>query len=126
MMSKNLVLILLFGSLTFSCSKNSTEEEKENLPTPTIIDTGIADTTVTYTNYTKKIIDDNCISCHSASGLNVSPHLITYSEVKTITDAGRLKARVIDELPTKMPPSGSLPQSTKDTLQLWINQGATE
>jgi cytochrome c5 len=125
-MSKIKLLILLLTSLFFSCSYNTIEEEKENLPTPKIIDNGGIEATVTYTNYTKKIIDDNCISCHSPIGLNVAPQLTTYTQVRTIANNGRLKARAIDELPTRMPPIGSLPQTVKDTLQLWINQGTAE
>ena len=125
-MSNGKLYILTLSSLFFSCSYNTIENEKENLPIPTIINTGSNEPTITYTNYTKNIIDINCISCHSPLGLNVPPYLTTYTEVKSMTDAGRLKARVIDEIPSRMPPSGSLSQTVKDTLQLWINQGAAE
>ena len=125
-MNKSNLFILLLTNLFFSCSYNTIEEEKENLPTPIIIDNGGLEATITYTNYTKKIIDKNCISCHSSFGLNIAPHLTTYTQVKDMTNAGRLKARVIDEIPTRMPTTASLPQTIKDTLQLWINQGAAE
>jgi cytochrome c5 len=125
-MKINLVSIFIFCLACFSCSDNSIEDEKENLPAPISNGNGGTTKTITYTNYTKKIIDDNCISCHSPTGLNVTPHLTTYAQVKAITDTGRLKARVIDEIPTRMPTTGSLPQTVKDTLQLWIDQGVAE
>ena len=125
-MKINLVATFTICFACFSCSYNTLEDEKENLPSPNGNGSGGITATVTYSNYTKKIIDDNCISCHSSFGLNVTPHLTTYNQVKAIANNGRLKARVIDELPTRMPPIGSLPQTVKDTLQLWINQGAAE
>jgi hypothetical protein len=125
-MKINLVSIFIICLSCYSCSDNSIEDEKENLPTPNSNGNGGVITTITYTNYTKKIIDENCISCHSSTGLSVTPYLTTYVQVKTIANNGRLKARVIDEIPSRMPPTGSLPQTVKDTLQLWINQGATE
>ncbi|MCB9359807.1 MAG: hypothetical protein H6587_10680 [Flavobacteriales bacterium] len=122
----SLVCFLIVCLSCYSCSDKTKEDEKENLPTPTGNGNTGTNTTITYSNFTKKIIDNNCISCHSSAGLNVNPHLETYTQVKTIANNGRLKARVIDEIPTRMPPTGSLPQTVKDTLQLWINQGAVE
>jgi len=102
---------LLFLSLV-SCAYN------EDLPEPIKKVEGVE---ITYTSHIKKIIDDNCISCHSSTG-GQTPFLTTYSEVKSQADGGRIKARVIDG-PSFMPPAGKLPQSEIDTLQLWLDQG---
>lgn len=99
----------------FSCSYN-----KEELPVPVVTNTA---PTVTYSNFAKSIIDNNCIGCHpSSAGLD----LTSYQNVKAIVDNGSFKTRVIDGNPTFMPPSGAMSQNILDSLQLWINQGAHE
>ncbi len=118
-----IVLILLMFS---SCVYN----EQEPLPTPKHPPSSSNDTivisSVTYTNYVKKVIDDNCVSCHSAAGIGISPFLTNYNEVKQQGLNGRIKARAIDENPTRMPIAASLSQPIKDTLQMWLSGGLPE
>jgi mono/diheme cytochrome c family protein len=104
--------------MLFSCVYN-----KKELPKPLLNDNGI---TITYTKHTKAIFDNNCFSCHSPSGTESWLDLSTYQDVKAQADIGLIKTRVIDESPSVMPPAGSLPQDLKDTLQMWLNQGALE
>lgn len=117
---------VLFIGLTLSaCVYN----KQEKLPVPKtqnpVNDTTVL-TTITYTNFVKKVMDDNCVVCHAATGLGVNPFFTTYNEVKAQGLNGRIKARVIDEIPTRMPIGASLPKSTKDSIQIWINNGFPE
>jgi len=116
-MNIKLTLLLLPLIIVFSCSYN------DILPEP-IEDKTLQESEIdiTYTNHTKKIIDNHCVSCHSSFGQ--SPPLTNFSEVSS--QKSRIQARAIDNNPTPMPPGNPLPQNLKDTLQLWINQGALQ
>lgn len=103
-----------------SCAKDKYEvpgktpppaDTTSNNPTINICDTA----TVKYTNYIANVINTNCGSCHS--------NYTNYTGVKAIADDGKLKARVVDGNPSPMPPSGLLPQSTRDSILWWINGG---
>ncbi len=127
---KSIVLTLLVTCcVTFlvSCSYNKNElpepiEETTPVPTPTT-----NQNTITYTSHVKVMMDDNCVVCHSASGTNQQPFLTTYTQVKTQADAGRILARAINGSGNgPMPPSGLMSQTTLDTLQMWLDQGALE
>ena len=107
--------------LLVSCSYN-----KGELPIPgddeTI--TPYVGPLITYTSHVKSYIDNNCTSCHGASG-GVS--LGTYAEVKSQADAGKILARAINGSGSgPMPPSGLMPQTTLDTLQFWLDQGSPQ
>ncbi|MDG1475620.1 MAG: hypothetical protein P8Q14_00600, partial [Vicingaceae bacterium] len=119
----------IFGLLAFavSCSYNKTE-----LPEPIVDPVGTPSPTpspnpsnsITYTTHVKAYIDNNCVGCHGSSG---GVTLQTYSQVKAQADAGRILARAINGSGSgPMPPSGLMPQTTLDTLQLWLDQGALE
>jgi mono/diheme cytochrome c family protein len=108
-------------SLLASCSYNKTE-----LPTPeeeAVEATNPNGTVVTYTSHVKTIMDNNCIGCHGGSG---GVNLDTYSVVKAQADAGRILARAINGSGGTMPPGGLMPQTTLDTLQFWLDQGALQ
>lgn len=79
---------------------------------------------VTYTSHVKNIIDNNCVSCHSSGGTGQPPFLTNYNEV--FTKRVRIDDRAIKNIPSAMPPGNPLTQDLKDTLQLWINQGALQ
>lgn len=116
---KVFVPLALFVScfMVFSCTYN-----KEEQPEPFVDDKQQAPS-ITYTNYTKQVIDDNCVNCHSSSG-GQTPFLSTYSQVNT--QKSRIVARAINNIPSTMPTSGPLPQTVKDTLQMWVDQGALQ
>lgn len=118
------LLPLLSCSILLMFISACTYDKTELTPIPSNEFTGTP--TVTYTNYVANVINTNCTGCHSPSGTNQMPYLTTYSEVKTAADNGRIKARAIDGIPTFMPPSGALPQSVRDSLQLWLDQGAAQ
>lgn len=124
-MREKLIRVVAILLMFSSCVYNS----QEPLPLPksgsSTQDT-VVTTSITYTNFVKKLMDDNCAACHSASGIGISPFLTNYNEVKQQGLNGRIKARVIDENPTRMPIAASLSQPVKDTLQMWLNGGMPE
>jgi cytochrome c5 len=109
-------LILLVFSF-FACTYN-----KKELPAPEDVVVDPNAPSITYTNFTKNVMDNNCVSCHFSGGQ--TPFLTSYSEVQSV--ASRIKVRAIDGSPTAMPPSGLMPQTTLDTLQMWLDQGALQ
>ena len=116
---KNILLVSIISLFIVSCAYN-----KDELPKPNETGAGGTSTggvpTITYTSHAKAIIDAQCVLCHSGSGQ--FPPLNTYSAA--FAKKLRIEARTIVQ--GTMPPSGSLPQTTKDTLQMWINQGALQ
>lgn len=80
--------------------------------------------TITYAQDIAPIISKNC----SISGCHVLPNppsgvlLDTYDLLKAKGEAGRIKARVIDETPTRMPPAGITPDEKK-LIECWLNNG---
>ena len=126
-MKKIILTFSIIGVLAFvvSCSYNKKElpapiEEIEDDPEPT------PSNDITYTSHVK-VIMQNCTGCHSSAGGSVSGiNLETYAQVKAQADAGRILARAINGSPSFMPPSGSLNQTTLDTLQMWLDQGSLE
>lgn len=126
-MKKAIIVFSVLGLVAFvvSCTYN-----KEGLPEPVVDTTPDPTPTptpsndITYTSHVKAYMDNNCVGCHGSSG-GVS--LATYSQVKAQADAGRILARAINGSGSgPMPPSGLMPQTTLDTLQMWLDQGALE
>lgn len=117
---KNIILITVVTFVLVSCVYN-----KDALPKPDGEgDSGGGSTapTITYTSHAEAIIGSHCTSCHSAAGSGTSPFLNTYSAA--FAKRVRIEARAI--IQGTMPVSGPLPQTTKDTLQMWIDQGALQ
>ncbi len=82
--------------------------------------------TITYAKHIKKIIDDNCVSCHEPANTQGSTMLTTYELVKQRAEEGRIKVRAIDDNgPTRMPqpPNPALTQQQKDLITCWLNNG---
>src|SRR4051812_23294514 len=73
--------------------------------------------TVTYTKHIKPIIDANCISCHGDVNPTGGFSLNSYAQAKLYGDNGKIKATVLDPVPTPelMPQGGPrLPQAQLD------------
>jgi len=112
---KQTTIILISCFFVVACTYN-----KDELPKP---DDTLADgPTRTYTSHAKAILDAKCVICHSAGGTNQSPFLDTYSAA--FAKKARIEARAI--IQGTMPQAGPLPQTEKDTLQMWIDQGALQ
>lgn len=119
---KNSFLLFVLGfCIISSCSYN-----KYELPIPTeTIDPTIV---VSYTDFTKRMIDNNhCLECHSGPSPAAGRDYSTYNGIKSVADNGLLKLRAIDGGAPTMPLGyPELSQPIKDTLQMWIDQGAIE
>jgi hypothetical protein len=108
------LFLILF---TVSCTKTVGLEPKAAVVTQC--------DTISYAQDIAPIISNNC----STSGCHVPPNptgpgvlLNTYELLKAKGEAGRIKARVIDETPTRMPPAGITPNEKK-LIECWLNNG---
>ncbi len=119
------ILILTTVLMLSACASN-----KEELPEPTTpVAPVITGPAITYTNHTKRLFDSYCTSCHAAGQTQSFWPLSTYSQVSVYSNTGgKIQTRVLDA--GNMPPSGSaagfLTAAEKDTLQMWLNQGAPQ
>ena len=114
------VLILAIVAI-YSC-----ERKKGLLPVAATVPPppGFCDT-ITYAKQMKNLIDANCAnSCHSGPFPSGGVDLASYANAKTKALDGRMKARAIDGIGGAMPQVGLLPQSQRDLIQCWINNGA--
>lgn len=119
--------IIITSLLTFvihSCAYNT-----EDLPAPeNVADNHIL--SITYTSHAKAIIDAKCANCHSSTpnplDFSQGPYLTSYAEVKA--EDSRVQARALDlmTMPAYGSSMGGLTQAEKDTLQMWIDQGALQ
>ena len=123
------ILVVLFLLSVISCAYN-----KEELPQPTTTSNtpstpNYSGPTITYTQHTKRLFDTYCTACHAPGATQSFWPLTTYTEVSMYTNVGgKIQVRVLDQ--GNMPPSGSatgfLTAAEKDTLQMWLDQGAPE
>lgn len=77
---------------------------------------------ITFTKHIMPIFTNSCVTCHFAGAQ--SPELSDYSMIKAQVDGGRIKARVIDQLPSSMPQGGPLPQEELNLIKCWLDAGA--
>lgn len=119
MKTKNLIYILSFAVLIFSCSSSSSDDVSDPDPDPD------PTTKVTYKDDIKSIIDGNCIGCHAATPTNGAPSsYVTYTQVKNGID--NIINRVNRTGAGKMPPNGTLSASVKALIQQWKDDGLLE
>ena len=115
-----IILACLVLSSAYACSYNKTE-----LPLPGDAVVVPNAPVITYTSHAQDIMT-NCTGCHFSGVGGQSPALGTYIDVKNQADAGRILARAINGSGGPMPQAGLMPQSTRDTLQMWLDQGALQ
>jgi hypothetical protein len=115
-----IIFTLYLGAFVYSCDSKTYDEVR---PATTPIVAGFKPS---YERDFKPVLTANCISCHSATGRNVSPYLDTYALAKTRTQ-NNLICRIEGSCGTLMPKGGSkLPQETIDMIKLWKAQGYLE
>lgn len=80
--------------------------------------------TIGYAEDIAPIISKNCSinGCHVLPNPAGSVLLDTYELLKAKGEAGRIKARVLDQIPTPMPPAG-LTADEKKQIECWLNNG---
>ena len=114
------LLLMTYASLQYGCTNDSTSD---------LIDTSTFDN-ITYTNTTKSIFDNNCISCHAAVPVNGAPmSLTTYEFVKSAVLNRGLMDRISRPQGSQgMMPNGGirLPQAKIDQIFQWAQNGLPE
>jgi uncharacterized membrane protein len=84
---------------------------------------------ISFTNQVWPIINNNCTGCHNSSTHSGGVDLSSYNQINTYATQTRnaipILSGVINSISgfKKMPPSGTLTQCNKRTIDLWIEQG---
>lgn len=110
-----LPIIVIFLS---SCSTSEVPIEKE------VVDPNPQER-VAYNTNVKKIMDSNCVSCHSGGSPSGGLLLTTYNNVKKAGESGKLITRM-NSTSNPMPPNGILPSSTRSIIDKWKADGFLE
>lgn len=123
---KKLNNLIMLGLLIFAvgCSGGDNNEgvmnppdEDNNDPVPG---------SVTYQDDIRIIVQNNCTSCHSNPPTQQAPmSLTTYDEVRNAVNNRRLLNR-INSSTAPMPPTGLLPQATRQLFEDWVDLGFPE
>lgn len=113
-----IVLILVF---TTACSSDS-EDDLIPIMEPDPVTPDLT----TYAAHIRPIMNSSCVQCHSNPPTNGAPNaLTTYALVRASAENGNLIQRM-NNGSAPMPPSGLLPQSTRDQIQKWKDDGFPE
>lgn len=80
--------------------------------------------TITFAKHIMPIFTNSCVTCHYPG--NQSPDMSDYNLIKTQVDGGRIKARVIDQVPSRMPDVSMPPLSDEqlNMIKCWLDAGA--
>ena len=79
---------------------------------------------VTYNNYVKSMIARYCINCHQGGNSSGPGNFTTYNGVRLYADFFAL--RVIQDRADMPQGNAPLPKSTRDSLNIWINNCSPE
>jgi hypothetical protein len=122
---KEQLFLQVFFLFCVSCTYNIDELPTPNNSIPIVPVDSCNNATITYTNYIKGILDSKCnsIYCH---GGGAPGNFTAFTGTKASVNNGSFKKRVIDGVPSFMPPGSPLPQQQLDSILIWINQGACE
>ena len=108
---KFIILILITGYVAFSCESSTYDDISGEVSNPT------------YTANVKNIINNNCLSCHSAAA-GQNPTMETYSQVRDAAENGSTICRIDDQsCGSVMPQSGRMPQTNINTIKKWAAKG---
>ncbi len=121
---KKLKSILFIGVLTLAlgCSKSDNSEGTADDPNNQNPDP----TALSYQNDIRPIIQGNCVSCHGNPPTNNAPMSLTsLSQVRSAIESRGLLSR-INSTTNPMPPDGLMPQSARELIAEWANQGFPE
>lgn len=108
---KIIILILITCYIGFSCESSTYDDISGEIVNPT------------YTANVKNIIDNNCLSCHSAAA-GQYPTMETYTQVRDAAEIGSMICRIDDQsCGSVMPQSGRMPQTNINTIKKWAANG---
>lgn len=116
---KKYIFIPLAALALYSCDSHTYEQ---------IEDAPVVVGNVTYNANVKAIIDNNCISCHSAGGAASFRDLTTYALVVDAVQNTNLLERIQlqNGEPSQMPATGRMPQGNIDLILQWNADGLLE
>ena len=115
-----LVVVVALIAIMIGCTKELGKVPPPPPPVPEACDT------ITYTKHIEPIIKSKCISCHGPVAPSGQVTLGSYSEVKVVSDNGKLFGVIIKGPPDyEWMPYGTsgLPQAQKELFQCWMNNG---
>ncbi|WP_242119373.1 ADP-ribosylation factor GTPase-activating family protein [Aestuariivivens sediminicola] len=115
---KNFIFFFVSVLLAFACSSSSSDDlsnDPDPDPNPNPI---------TYDAHISTIMSSNCTSCHGNPPTQNAPFsLTTFNEVRTRVNS--IISR-INNTSNPMPPAGLMPQSTRELIQQWKDDGLLE
>lgn len=79
---------------------------------------------ITWDNYVKKVITQNCVTCHQGGNSPGPGNFSTYAGVKVHLD--HFYVRVIQDRADMPQGNAPLPKTTRDSLNMWIGNCAPE
>lgn len=125
------VTLLLLAGIT-ACSFHNVDDDLR--PAPKVFCDPNDTATVSFADSIFPIFQKHCTDtafgdCHYSGASIPKPDYTSYPGIKSVADNGKLVARLINQNPSKMPPSYSNgPQDVSDChkvmIQKWIAQGA--
>jgi len=115
------ILIVCMILLIYGCINMAPEMLDEN---PGNCTPQFPEMNITWDNYVKNIVSSNCITCHQGGNSPGLGNFTTYNGVRLHTDFFYL--RVIQDHADMPQGNAPLPKSTRDSLNIWINNCAPE
>ena len=113
------ILLMLISALMIQPACYYDNEEELYGTTTNVCDT----VGMSYAIDIQPIIQNNCISCHSTTGVQSSSPFELYADVKFYADNGQLVTRTNDAL-SPMPQTGLMSECNRLKLRAWVNAGA--
>ena len=109
---RKIVFVVILGAQLSSCEYNV---ESDNLQ---MVDT--CENVVSYADFIRPLIDNNCMPCHNGDGTEpFAPNLTTYTAVESI-------ASLIKDVTQsrRMPKDGTLTEAEIAAIGCWVDDGA--
>ena len=117
------IRIVLITILLFGCKNMAPEFTGGDTGTPACTPQ-FPDKNITYDNFVKGILTNHCIICHQGGNSPGPGNFTTYSGVLAYT--GFFTLRVTQDRADMPQGNAPLPQSTRDSLNVWINNCTPE
>lgn len=120
MKKKSILILLVLVHFFISCTNDS---ESDLIVVPEV-------EVITYNNFVKSVVNENCLFCHTSPPQNGAPmQLTTYEDVKNaVLNRGLLDRISREQGAQGMMPNGGtrLPQTTIDAMIKWQTDGLLE
>lgn len=118
-MKKLLGILAVSGLFLASCSSDGDDPPPDN-------NNMNGGTELTYVGSIRGIINANCTGCHGNPPSQGAPmSLTTYADVRGAVETRNLLGRINDSN-NPMPPTGLLPNDTRQLIEDWVDLGMPE